>query len=593
MNESFHFLRPEWLFALLPLMFLSWLLLRKRLFSRSWQSVIDPKLLPHLLIGKPGKTSRIPIFIFFISGVIGIFALAGPVWEQLPQPVFKEQSALIIALDLSKSMDAGDIKPTRLARARHKISDILSLRKEGQTALIAYAAEAFTVSPLTDDAATIDSLVPSLETGIMPAQGSRADIALEKADELLTNAGIAKGDILFVTDGISESEQSAFADFSARGHRISILAIGTNEGGPIALDHGGFLKDAAGSIVIPKLNSLSLRSTALKAGGRFSLMTADDADIKHLLALLDVNRAKAESKATDMQADVWREEGPWLLLALMPLAALAFRRGYLSILILFMLPHPQADALTWDELWINSNQRAEKQFEQGNANEAASLFRNEDWKASAHYKAGQYEQALKHFETRDTVDGHYNRGNTLAKMGQMQQAIDAYNKTLELDPKHEDALHNKKLLEELQKNQQNQSNQDKSKQDSQDQQNSEQQNKSEQSSDQQQDQSAQQQESDQQQQEQQAEQNQQQQSEQQDKEQQQAQQAEESESEKSDEEKQAEQQQAMNAEQQDLSQQAQEQWLRRIPDDPGGLLKRKFKYQYQRQNKKSNEVQPW
>ena len=190
MIEQFHFLRPLWLLALIPLIMFSWLLLRRSLFSRNWQSVIDPQLLPHVLIGTAGKSSRLPLILFFICGLLGIIALAGPVWNQLPQPVYKAKSALVIALDLSRSMDASDIKPSRLIRAHYKVNDILKLRKEGDTALIAYAADAFTAIPLTDDGETITNIVNSLTTDIMPAQGSRADRALSRASELLRNAAI-------------------------------------------------------------------------------------------------------------------------------------------------------------------------------------------------------------------------------------------------------------------------------------------------------------------------------------------------------------------------------------------------------------------
>ena len=591
MIENFHFQRIEWLLALIPLFIVSGLLIRKRLFSRNWQSVIDPQLLPHLLIGKPGKNSRLPVVLFIISGLLIIFSLAGPVWEQIPQPVFKQQSALVIALDLSRSMDAADVKPSRLSRARFKISDILKQRKEGQTALIAYAASAFTVTPLTDDAETIDSLVSSLSTDIMPAQGSDTSSALNKASELLKNAGIKKGDIFLLTDSIESKALKTIETLSDQGHRISILAIGSEDGAPIALAEGGFLKDANGAIVIPKLNIQRLRTSAFKSGGRFSFLSADDSDIKHLTGLLTNNGLNTQASKTERQADVWREEGPWLLLLLIPLAALSFRRGYLIILATLILPYPDnASALSWDELWTNDNQRAAKQMQSGNPQQAAELFKDPEWKAAAHYKANDYQKTVEQLSNIDRADAHYNRGNALAKLNKTQEAINAYQQALDINPNHEDARYNKSQLEKQQQDQQKQEKQgdgDKSEQNQNDQQKSSEQQQSSDKQDQQSSDESQNNDqkksakkestSDQQ---------------KSDNEQQQEQQSA-AEKNKAKDKQPGKQQNMAETEKQDLSEQAAKQWLRKIPDNPGDLLRRKFKYQYNNQQQPGNEKKPW
>lgn len=589
---NFQFLRPEWMLMFIPVLFIAGMYWRKQLHSKDWASVVDARLLPHLLTEERGRSSRVPLFFWVMLAFISIVALAGPVWKKLPLPVFKQQSALVIALDLSRSMNATDVNPSRLARARLKMTDLLKLRSEGQTALIAYAATPYTVSPLTDDTDTIQSLVSSLTTDIMPAQGSRTDLAVEKALELFSNAGINQGDILLITDGINQGSRSAIHELDTQGFRISILSVGTEEGAPIPVQGGGFLKDAKGSIVIPRTTHAELRSVSSSLGGMYSAMSIDDKDIESFSGMMNRFQALSDHEKTDFKADRWKEEGPWLLLTVVPLAALAFRRGlFLSLfLVMLVLPMPEdamADGWQWQDLFKNQNQRAQQLLESGDAKNAAQLFKQQDWKAAAHYKAGEYEQALKQLEHSGTPESSYNRGNSLARMGQLEEAMEAYDEMLEKNPQHEDAKFNRDLVEKAlkeqqkqqqdqQSDQQNQNQQDQDKQNSQDQQSQDDSQNSQQESEQSSSES-----------------------ESQDKEQQQKdQQAREQEKQQSaDEEQQKQQAEKSEAEPMDesekLSKQAEAQWLRRIPDDPGGLLRNKFKYQYGRQQQSSQEEEQW
>ena len=165
--EKLHFIRSDWLYAFIPLLIYLLLLSRKDQDNRNWLPVIDQKLLPYVLTGSSYRKRRYPLVLTFIAASLCITALAGPVYKKLPQPVYREQSALVILLDLSASMNTTDIKPSRLARARLELLDILDARKTGQTALVVFAADAFVVTPLTEDNATIANLVPALETGMM------------------------------------------------------------------------------------------------------------------------------------------------------------------------------------------------------------------------------------------------------------------------------------------------------------------------------------------------------------------------------------------------------------------------------------------
>ena len=582
MIEQFHFLRPLWLLAFIPLAVLLWHRFNHRVSSRSWQKVVDATLLPYLLSGKGQGRQGVLWALLGIAASLAIVALAGPVWTKLPQPIFRQQAALVIVLDLSRSMDSSDVKPSRLTRARHKIADILKLRREGQSALIAYAAEAFVVTPLTEDAATINALLPSLTTNIMPSQGSQADKALSQALELFSNSGVANGDILLMSDGFTDGEVDAMQSMLQKSSlfRVSVLGVGTEEGGPIPLSTGGFLKDGEGAIVISRLHETNMQSIALIGGGEYQTISNNDADINRLLGAMQINPFETDAVESDLQADVWRELGPWLVLIILPLVALVFRRGVILLLPLLLLPvPPDAQALGWNELWKNRDQRASNAYEQGEHRTAAELFDQRDWKASAHFRAGDYEAALEQWQDLDHPNAHYNRGNTLAKLGRFEEAIKAYAETLKKDAAHEDAAYNKKQIEDLLQQQQQQDQQ-------QGEQNQDQQQDSQQSSEQgknQQDQSE----------------------DQQDQNQQSSGSESEDDQQASDEQAGQQNQSAENEQQsqqeseqmaqmeEKMSEQAAEQWLRKIPDDPGGLLRRKFLYQYRQRDDQGKAQNPW
>jgi Ca-activated chloride channel family protein len=607
--EQLHFLRPEAFYAFIPLLLFVVFYLTSKATSRSWKAVCDDQLLPHILIAGGRKSGILPMLLIIIATSISIVALAGPVWEKLPQPVFREESALVIALDLSQSMHATDVKPSRLERAKLKVLDLIKARKGGQTALIVYAATAFTVTPLTDDDNTIANLVPALEPGLMPAQGSNIAAALKLSIELLQQTGITRGDVLLVTDGISDDARDTIGELTAKGHRLSIIGVGTPEGSPIPLN-GGFLTDASGAIVIPRLESSQLQQAALKGGGMYVNMQAGDSDIEKLSRLFASKRVKTDSESTDTTADIWQEEGSWLVLLVLPLVALWPRRGWLLCLALITLPLPQPayalDSFDTESLWLRQDQRAMQEFNSGNAEKAAELFNNKNWKAAAHYRAGNYNKSNELLASPESSRDFYNKGNVLAKLGSYEDAIKAYDEALKMEPDNEDARFNRELVQQaLQKQQQ--------------QQNSQQQDDSQEKSQQQQQDQSQQQSQNQQQDEQSAEQ---QQSDPSDQDQQNAEQQQDQLtdiSEKQDEQeldkkddKQAEMPQAeeqqdseeQQAQQQDEaietedaetveSEQAMEQWLRRIPDDPGGLMRRKFIYQYRQMPNQAESLEPW
>jgi Ca-activated chloride channel family protein len=596
--SEFHFIRPFWLIALIPLLIFIIGMIKHKLGNRSWEAVCDEALLPYVLMGGASKSRRYSVLFVTLGGLLSIFSLAGPTWEKLPQPVFTTQNALVIALDLSRSMDATDVNPSRLVRARYKISDILETRKEGQTALLVYAGDAFTVTPLTDDIATIQSQLPALDTGIMPLQGSRTDMAIELGSNLLKQAGLTKGDILLISDEVDiNRSQTQMLELNQQGYRLSILGMGTEHGAPISMPDGSFLKDNTGQIVIPTLDESQMRTLSDLGGGTYFQMSMNDDDIKKMDQYFSGIDMEDGFELSEMEADVWKEQGPWLLLILLPITAIMFRRGYIVVLILFLIPFPeQANAFDWDSLWLNAEQRGKRLVAEGNHEQAVELFKDPAWKGSAQYKAGAYPDALQSLEQTSDIESSYNAGNSLARLGKYEEAISMYDNVLEQYPEHEDALFNKELLEEelkKQEQEEQQQNQDENQEESEEQQSENQEQQQDQGEQEQQEQQASNDNQDQQQQEQQQ---QDQESESQDGKQDQQNQQADAEQEQDEQQQNEEQQQTAQTDEQqpDEEQQATEQWLRRIPDDPGGLLRRKFLYQYQQRSQRATpNEKPW
>ncbi|MDH3908040.1 MAG: VWA domain-containing protein [Gammaproteobacteria bacterium] len=598
MPADFHWIRPAWLLAIPVVVAVAVLLARRQLGAGHWRDIIDPALMPYVLSRTPGRGSDYRWWLLGLAGIVASAALAGPAWQRIDQPVFRSDQAMVVALDLSRSMDAQDIAPSRLARAKLKILGMLDRRQGGQTALLVYTANAYTVTPLTDDADTIGALVNSLSTDIMPSRGSYPEAGIRKGQSLLEQAGVGYGEVLLIADGgSSPAAEKAARDLKAAGFSLSVLGVGTREGAPIPRQSGGFVTDNRGSIAVARLEERGLRDLAVAGGGRFAVLTSDDSDLEHLLS----GEVRAATAASDdsMASDQWREEGPWLVLLLLPLAALAFRKGWVLVLVVFIMPYPQpAEASLWDDLWLNKNQQAQRALEEGKPADAAALFDDTEWRGVARYQSGDYAGSAEEFAERADTRNLYNLGNAMAQQGEFDSAIDVYEQVLEIEPDNEDARYNLDLVRNIKEQQDQQTQGD-------DQQSTENPGgEGEQSgSDSQQNQEGSEGSSDSQQQ-----------ADDGDPSQREQEMTEEDlkalqeeleraaeEAENSEQPEQLSEAELAALRQQQEQQQAMEQWLRRIPDDPGGLLRRKFRYQYQRYGKDQegrdvwpdDEVQPW
>jgi Ca-activated chloride channel family protein len=449
---ALHFIRPWWLLAVIPALLLAWRWARRRRADSHWESSIAPQLLRVLLERGASRRSRRLPWLAGLALSVAAIGLAGPAWERLPQPVERRTDALVILLDLSLSMFAEDVAPSRLVRARQKIADILRTRDEGFTALVAYAGDAHAVVPLTDDTRTIENLLTALRPDMMPVLGSNLADAIDEAARLFGNAGIVQGRILVVTDGVDQSTDAT----ERRDPRfpISILGIGTEAGATIPLDFvnqpGQVLRTQQGEPVIARLDPERLERIVETTHGRYHTLTLADDDIEHLLAT--PLPGDDETSEVERDFDTWADMGFWVAVLLIPLVLGGFRRGALVLVPVLLLPAP-AEAGLWDDLWQRRDQQAYQALREGEPEAAAALFDDADWRAAALYRSGEFEAAADSYRRRPSPTALYNLGNALAFQNDYQAAIEAYDEVLSRQPDHEDARHNKEVLEKLQSEQ--------------------------------------------------------------------------------------------------------------------------------------------
>ncbi len=452
MPAEFHFLRPAWLALLVLVPLLVWATWRRGGAGGRWADVVAPSLREHVLVRRVvERRGRLLPWTAGLALALGSLALAGPAWERQTETLYRGDDALVVALDLSRSMDVADVAPSRLTRARLKLLDLLERRNDGQTGLIVYSANAFTVVPLTNDNDTIAALVNSLSTDIMPSRGSYPASALRKAAALLTQSGAVRGQVLLVTDGgYSEAAASAARQLNEAGFPVSVLGVGTVQGGPVPMPGGGFETMRDGKVAIARLQQGDLTRLAYAGGGRYASLTSDGSDIDRLIGASagSAARGRGEDSGFGQTVEIWRDQGPWLVLALLPLAALLFRRGFvLAVAGLLVAAPPPAAANPVSDWFLTPDQQGAQALEDGDAAAAAELFADPEWRAAALYRAGRYDESAAALAAIDAAEAHYNRGNALARSSDFDGAIAAYEAALALEPEHTDARYNKALLE--------------------------------------------------------------------------------------------------------------------------------------------------
>lgn len=452
---DFHFLRPWWLLALalLPLAAVVWQ--RQRAQAGNWRAMVDAHLLPHLLDTSIERSKSGAVLLAGAAWILACLAMAGPAWEREPMPLYQNDAARVLAIELAPTMLAADIKPTRLERARYKLNDILEQSRDMQTALIGYSGDAFVAAPLTDDVNTVRNLIDALDPGVMPVVGNSTERAITRAQELVAQAGLDRGELILLADSVSDAAIAAAGKAHAAGLTISVLGVGSNSGAPVPLPQGGFLQDAEGNIVLPRLQESALRALATAGGGRYATLSSDRSDLHALLSndpLQGQTTRQGESRGL---SERFRDRGPWVVLLLLPLALLGFRRGWLmAFALVLVMPSAPAQASGFSDLWWRADQQAARALAAGDAKAAQALARDPALRGTAAYRAEDYAAAQEAWAAANGADALYNQGNALAKAGQYEAAISAYQHALDIDPHLDDAQANKRAVEDWLKRQQ-------------------------------------------------------------------------------------------------------------------------------------------
>lgn len=470
--ELFHFVRPWWLLGFLLVAGLLIVLWRQGRQQQGWKQVVAPHLSQLLVIEDRKQGPLRAIWLLPLALTSLVLGLAGPTWEKKPQPVYQLAAGQVIVLDVSQSMLATDITPNRLTQMRFKAMALANEQLDGETGLIAYAGDAYVISPLTTDSRSLSNLIRALRPELMPIQGSYPLSALELADRLLREAGYAEGDIYWFTDGIDSRDQREITDFIRNHpHRIAILGLGTEQGAPIQLGNGNLLRDAGGEVVVPKMVPRRLERLAELSDGRFSEWRQDQQDLAYLSSMPPLQREGSESE--DQRGDAWVDHGPWLIglavLLMLPLIRRGALQGVmcLGLVGLFSFTSPSAfaqtnesntgEGLAWHEqLWQTPYQQADEALREENYNRAAQIATDPWQRGTANYARGNYEQALMDFSQVDNAEGYYNQGNALMRLERFDEAANVYQEALKRDPQFSQAQENLALAKELAKQQREQ-----------------------------------------------------------------------------------------------------------------------------------------
>ncbi|MNJ09256.1 Tetratricopeptide repeat protein [compost metagenome] len=451
--QAFHFLRPAWLWLLVPGVLLPWIWRHRRQQLRSWSNNIAPHLLAHLRLDGEDQHRLRPVHLASALLILGAVAVAGPTWEQ-DRPAFLDNRApLILALDLSSSMDASDIAPTRLEAAKHKLHSLIQRRQGAATGLIAYAGSAHLVLPPTRDPALLDGFLQALSSTLIQKPGKNALAVVEQAKTLVAAEG-TPATVVLVSDGADKSQLSQL-DKVLDGSRLQVLvlAVGNTDGGMIKGADGQPLIDSQGRPQLGRFDKDGLKQLASALDAPLGSLTLNDDDLDWIEAHAQQH---FESANQDNQPLHWKDAGYWLCWPLLLIAFLCIRRGWslnwsACLLLGLLLPVDDARANALVDAFMTPDQQGRWAFEHQHYPAAAAHFTDPYWKGIAAYNAADYDLALASFAQLDTAQAYFYLGNIYTRRFKFDQAIAAYTQALKLQPDFAEAKANLALAQALAK----------------------------------------------------------------------------------------------------------------------------------------------
>ncbi|AEC20397.1 hypothetical protein PT7_1857 [Pusillimonas sp. T7-7] len=434
--SAFHFIRPWWLLGVFPAGWLWWARRGERgAYGRD--SRIAPALLPYLTVHVHGSRGPRPIDLLALILAVGAIAAAGPAWQR-DEPTFLDNVApLIVAVDLSASMDGADVPPTRLEAAKHTLRDLAVRRTGAKTGLIAYSGSSHLVLPPTDDLNLLDLFIQALSTDLIEHPGRDAAGAIELGASMLAAERVG-GTLLLMTDGAAGQQLDAVQERAqaARDMQILIMVV-------------GHANDAQAGI-----DASALRGLTKAAGASLGSLTGNSDDDLDWIVLHAQQHFRTVQDAQSGSIH-WKDAGYWLCWPLALLVLLTVRRGWniawtacLLATVMLVQP-PDAYAGTLENAFLTPDQQGRMAFEHGRYDDAVQHFRDPYWKGRAAYEAGDYETALAAFALVQTAEGYFYVGNTQVHLRQYDAALAAYDQALSLRPAWKPAVFNRDVVSRL------------------------------------------------------------------------------------------------------------------------------------------------